>query len=159
MSNGNLLLPTGRIVIIRSEYHETITHALLTGAKAELAKYGVPDEQVDVITVPGTYELTAAAARVAYFSHVDAIVCVGAVVRGETPHFDYICQACAQGLSRVAEATGKPVTFGVITSNTVEQAFERAGGRVGNKGEEAARAALELYSALKQWEQSQASAS
>lgn len=159
MSNQDLLLPDGRIVIIRSEYHETITFALLNGAKSELAKLGVPAELVDVVTVPGAYELPAAAALVAPHENVAAVICIGAVVKGETPHFDYICQSCAQGLSRVAEATRKPVTFGVITANTVEQAFERAGGRVGNKGEEAARAALELYSALKHWELQQASAS
>lgn len=159
MSTTNLVLPAGRVVIIRSEYHETITFALLNGAKAELAKLNLDEKQIDVITVPGAYELPAAASVVAAAPNVDAVICIGAVVKGETPHFDYICQTCAQGLSRVAEANRKPVTFGVITANTVEQAFERAGGRVGNKGEEAARAAIELYSALKHWEQKQASAS
>lgn len=152
----NLLLPSGRIVILRSRYHETITTALLEGAVNEIRSHGIDDAQVDVIAVPGTFELSLAASRVAKRINVDAVVALGCVVRGETPHFDYICQACANGLSRAAEASGKPVAFGVITANTVEQAFERAGGRVGNKGQEAARAALELYSALKQWEQQQA---
>ncbi|MBK6766290.1 MAG: 6,7-dimethyl-8-ribityllumazine synthase [bacterium] len=159
MSSTVLHLPKDRVVIVRSEYHETITHALLNGAKSELTKLGLSAELIDVITVSGAYELPAAAAVVARSPKVAAVICIGAVVRGETPHFDYICQACAQGLSRVAESTGKPVTFGVVTANTLEQAFERAGGRIGNKDDEAARAALELYSALKQWEQSQASAS
>ena len=152
-------LPAGRVVIIRSRYHETITGALLTGALTELREQGVAESQIDVIEVPGAFELPAAAARVAKRLSVEAVITLGAVVRGETPHFDFICQSCANGLSHVAESTGKPVAFGVITSNTVEQAFERAGGRVGNKGQEAARAALELFSALKQWEQQQASGS
>jgi len=152
-------LPVGRVVIIRSRYHETITGALLVGALTELREQGVADSQIDVIEVPGAFELPAAAARVAKRLSVEAVITLGAVVRGETPHFDFICQSCANGLSRIAESSGKPFAFGVITSNTVEQAFERAGGRVGNKGQEAARAALELFSALKQWEQQQASGS
>lgn len=152
-------LPSGRIVIIRSCYHENITASLLAGARTELAANGVPDSQIDLIEVPGAFELPAAAAKVAKRISVDMIIALGAVVRGETPHFDFICQSCAQGLSRVAESSGKPVTFGVITSNTVEQAFERAGGRVGNKGQAAAKAALELFSALKQWEHQQAKGS
>lgn len=155
----NPFLPTGRIVIVRSRYHENITGALLTGAIAELRENGIADTQIDVIDVPGAFELPAAAARAARRLSVEAIIALGAVVRGETPHFDFICQSCANGLSHIAESTGKPVAFGVITSNTVEQAFERAGGRVGNKGQEAARAALELYSAMKKWEQQQASGS
>ena len=152
-------LPAGRVVIIRSHYHETITGALLTGALNELREQGITESQIDVIEVPGAFELPVAAARVAKRLSVEVIIAIGAVVRGETPHFDFICQSCANGLSHIAESTGKPVAFGVITSNTVEQAFERAGGRVGNKGQEAARAALELFSALKQWEQQQASGS
>lgn len=152
-------LPTGRVVVIRSCYHETISGALLSGALNELKKCGVAESQIDVIEVPGAFELPTAAAIVANRMSVQVIIALGAVVRGETQHFDFICQSCAQGLSRVAEKTLKPVTFGVITSDTVEQAFERAGGRVGNKGQEAAHAALELFSALKQWEQQQASSS
>jgi 6,7-dimethyl-8-ribityllumazine synthase len=152
-------LPAGRIVIVRSRYHENITDALLSGALAELKEQGIPESRIDVIDLPGAFELPAAAAKVAKQISVDAVIALGAVVRGETPHFDFICQACALGLSRVAEQTGKPVTFGVITANTVEQAYERSGGRVGNKGQEAARAALELYSSLKRWEQQQASGS
>lgn len=147
---------TGRFVVLRSRYHETITEALLNGALAELERAQIARERIDVIEVPGAFELPAAAARVAKRLNVEAVICLGAVVRGETPHFEFICQACANGLSRVAETSGKPVAFGVITSNTVEQAFERAGGRVGNKGAEAARAALELLHSLKQWEQQQA---
>ncbi len=152
-------LPTGRVVILRSRYHENITGALLAGALSELKDQGISDSQIDVIELPGAFELPAAAARAAKRMSVDAVIAIGAIVKGETPHFDFICQACAQGLSRVAETTGKPVTFGVITANTMEQAFERAGGRVGNKGQEAARAALELHSELKQWENKQASGS
>ncbi|MCB1059252.1 MAG: 6,7-dimethyl-8-ribityllumazine synthase [Calditrichaeota bacterium] len=152
-------LPAGRVVILRSRYHENITGALLNGALAELKEQGISESRIDVVELPGAFELPAAAAKIAKQLSVDAVIALGAVVRGETPHFDFICQACAQGLSRVAEQTGKPVTFGVITANTVEQAFERAGGRVGNKGQEAARAALELFSSLKRWEQQQASGS
>jgi len=148
-----------RIVILRSRYHENVTGALLEGALAELRAAGLDDAQIDTIVVPGAFELPMAAARVVKRIGVDAVIALGCVVRGETPHFDFICEACANGLSRIAETSGKPVAFGVITANTVEQAYERAGGRVGNKGQEAARAALELFSALKQWEQQQVSGS
>ncbi|MBK6909582.1 MAG: 6,7-dimethyl-8-ribityllumazine synthase [bacterium] len=148
-----------RVVILRSQYHETITANLLDGAVSELRAHGLDDSQFEIVTVPGAFELATAAARVVKRLNVDAVIALGCVVRGETPHFDFICQACANGLSRVGESSGKPVTFGVITANTVEQAFERAGGRVGNKGQEAARAALELVSALKLWEQQQVTGS
>ncbi|NUO17976.1 6,7-dimethyl-8-ribityllumazine synthase [bacterium] len=152
-------LPAGRIVVLRSSYHANITNALLDGAVAELRSQGIAESQIDIVDVPGAFELPVAAARVAKRLTVDVVVAIGAVVRGETPHFDFICQSCSQGLSRVAESTGKPVAFGVITANTVEQAYERAGGRVGNKGQEAARAALELFDSIKKWEQQQASGS
>ncbi|MCB9366090.1 MAG: 6,7-dimethyl-8-ribityllumazine synthase [Calditrichaeota bacterium] len=156
MSNVPQLLPSGRTVIVCSSYHANITSALLEGAREELTRAGVPPHKTDLIMVPGAFELPTAAAVAARRINVDLVICLGAVVRGETPHFDFICNSCALGISRAAEDSGKPVTFGVITANTVEQAFERAGGRVGNKGTEAARAALELYSALKHWEKKQA---
>jgi 6,7-dimethyl-8-ribityllumazine synthase len=104
----------------------------------------VQPERVDVHWVPGSFELPLAAITLARTRRYAAIVCVGVVIRGETPHYEYVAGAAAQGLSRVALETGVPVTFGVITSLTEEQAWERAGGSVGHRGEEAARAALEM---------------
>lgn len=152
-------VPQNRVVVLRAMYNEHVTSKLVEGALATLKARGISEDKIDVIEVPGAYELTSAAAHCAAAIDVDCVIALGAVIRGETPHFDFICQSVAQGLARVAESSLIPVTFGVITSNTVEQAFERAGGRAGNKGEEAAKAALDLYSVLKQWEQHIASGS
>jgi len=142
----------GRVAIICSRYNETVTDALCEGALEVLHGAGIGDERIDVIRVPGAFELSGAASHAARREDVDAVICLGAVIRGETPHFDYICQAAAIGIMRAGQDSGKPVTFGVISADTPDQAFERAGGSVGNKGAEAATAALELLSVFHQWE-------
>ncbi|TFH54718.1 MAG: 6,7-dimethyl-8-ribityllumazine synthase [Candidatus Zixiibacteriota bacterium] len=148
------ILPSGRIAVIVSRYNDKVTDALLQGALAELRVAGLTEDQIDVLEIPGAFELSVTVKRAVERSDVSAVICLGAVIRGETPHFDYICQAAALGIMRAGQDSGKPVTFGVITANTPAQAFERAGGAVGNKGTEAARAAIELLSVLKQWETS-----
>ena len=138
-----------RFCLVVSRYNRVITESLADGARDALVRNGAREADVDVIRVPGAWEIPAgvrAAAGVGY----DAIVALGCVVRGQTPHFDYICQAATYGLARLAVTVNTPVTFGLITADTVEQARERAGGKHGHKGEEAALAALELCDVIEQ---------
>ena len=133
-----------RLAVVVSRFNQLITSRLLQGALDTAREHGVPDEAVDVVWVPGAFELPVAAQRLAETGAYDAIACVGAVIRGETPHFDFVAGEAARGLTQVALDYGLPVTFGVITSDTVEQAQARAGGTVGNKGREAMLAAIEM---------------
>jgi 6,7-dimethyl-8-ribityllumazine synthase len=133
-----------RVAIVASRFHEDISKRLVEGARAALLGHGVREDDVRVVWVPGAFELPQVAARLAARRGVEAIVCVGCVIRGETPHFEYVAGEAARGISEVGRSTGVPTTFGVITANTREQAEARAGGAVGNRGEEAALAALEL---------------
>jgi 6,7-dimethyl-8-ribityllumazine synthase len=144
--------PTGRVVIVCSRYNSHVTEALLAGALEELKAWSVGENAIDIVRVPGAFELPTAAKLAAAREDTSAVLCLGAVIRGETPHFDIICRAAAIGIMRAGQDSGKPVTFGVITADTPAQAFERAGGQAGNKGAEAARAAMELLSVFKRWE-------
>ncbi len=139
-----------RFIIICARFNETVTKALLRGATDALKSHGLTDDQIEVAWVPGAFELPVAAAVAAARLDVAAVVCLGAVIRGETPHFDYVSQAAALGILRVGMDFEKPVTFGVLTTDNPEQAFERAGGRVGNKGADAAEAAWEMITVLDQ---------
>lgn len=138
-----------RFVIVCARFHETVTAKLLEGAVSALKQHGASDGLIEVVWVPGSFELPLAARRAAARPEVAAVICLGAVIRGETPHFEYVSHAAATGILRVGLNSGKPVTFGVLTTDTVEQAFERAGGRVGNKGADAALAAVEMFHVLK----------
>ena len=130
--------------VLVSEWNDAVTHPLAEGALTILKKYGVPDEHLVQYAVPGSFELPLAAQKMASRSEIDAVICLGCVIRGETPHFDYICQAVALGLKDVALKYDKPVIFGVLTTNTLEQAQDRAGGKHGNKGDEAAMTAIKM---------------
>jgi 6,7-dimethyl-8-ribityllumazine synthase len=132
------------VTIVASRFHEAITVRLVNGARGALLRHGVRAADVRVVWVPGAFELPQAAARLARGGAVDALVCVGCVIRGETPHFEYVAGEAARGISEVGRSTGVPTTFGVITADTREQAEARAGGAAGNRGAEAALAALEL---------------
>src|SRR5262245_59556319 len=127
-----------RVVIVASRYNEAITMRLVDGARAALLRHGVRPADVRVAWVPGAFELPQAAAHLAKDGRVDALVCVGCVIRGETPHFEYVAGEAARGIAEVGRSTGVPTTFGLVTANTREQAEARAGGAVGNRGEEAA---------------------
>ena len=133
-----------RVAVVAARFNERITKRLLSGALRALSSSGLPDEAVEVHWVPGSFELPQAAAGLARTGRYDAIVCVGCVIKGETPHFDYVAGQAAAGIQRVALDTGVPATFGVITALTEEQAWARAGGAVGNRGQEAADAAIEM---------------
>ena len=135
---------SARFAIVAARFNEAITKRLLDGAVRALTAGGVAETAVDVHWVPGAFELPQAAAHVARSGRYAAVVCVGCVIRGQTPHFDFIAGEAAAGIQRVGLDTGVPTTFGVITALTEAQALERAGGEVGNRGAEAAEAALEM---------------
>jgi 6,7-dimethyl-8-ribityllumazine synthase len=133
-----------RIAIVVSRFNDFITDRLLEGAQDLLRAEGVSTDDIDIVRVPGAFELPVAAQRVAETGRVAAVVCLGCLIKGATPHFEYISSACAHGITAAAAATGVPMSFGVLTTNSVEEALERAGDGEGNKGREAAHAALEM---------------
>ena len=135
---------TRRFAIVAARFNERITERLVDGAQRAFAAAKVAAEEVELHWVPGSFELPQAAAHLAATGDYVGIVCVGCVIRGETPHFDFVAGQAAAGIREVALATGVPTTFGVITALSEEQAWARAGGAVGNRGEEAAEAALEM---------------
>ena len=128
--------------IVTAQWNAEVTSALYNGAVSLLEKQGVKPDNIIEITVPGSFELTSGADILLSKKTVDAVICLGCVIKGETPHFDFICNAVANGISQVAIKYNKPVIFGVLTTNTLDQAQARAGGKHGNKGEEAAATAL-----------------
>jgi 6,7-dimethyl-8-ribityllumazine synthase len=133
-----------RFAVVAARFNEPISKKLLDGALGALANHAVSGDAVEVHWVPGSFELAQAALTLARTRRFAGVVCVGVVIKGATPHFDYVCGAAAQGILRAGLDTGVPVTFGVVTALTEEQAWERAGGAIGNRGEEAALAALEM---------------
>ncbi len=135
---------TLRFAILKAQWHANITNALQKGAYESLKEHGALDEDIINISVPGSYELISAANMLLESEQVDAIICLGCVIQGETPHFDFICDAVANGLSNVSIKHNKPIIFGVLTTHTLQQAFDRSGGAHGNKGEEAAIAAIQM---------------
>ena len=138
-----------RIAVVVSEYHGFITEGLEAGARAALAEAGLLDDVVETFRVPGAYELAQAALRVAESGEYAAVICLGCLIKGETPHFDYIAQAASHGIMHAAQATGVPIAFGVLTVEDREQAQARVGGAEGHKGEEAAATAIEMVSLLR----------
>lgn len=144
------LRAVGRVAILASRYNELITSRLLEGALACCAEAGLERDAVDIIWVPGAFELPVAAAAAAGTRRYACLVALGAVVRGDTPHFDYVAGEAARGLNAVAVAHALPVGFGVLTVDTMQQAVDRAGGSAGNKGHEAAAAALQAADVIAQ---------
>ena len=144
------LAPVGRIGIVVSRYHERITTRLLDGARRCLTEAGIADTDVDVVWVPGAFELGSAAAALAGTGRYAALVALGVVVRGETPHFDYVAGEASRALGTLASTHALPIGFGLLTVDTFEQALARAGGAVGDKGFEAADAAVRTADALRQ---------
>ena len=133
-----------RIALVVSRYHAFVTDRLVAGARAALQEAGLAERDVEVFAVPGAYELAQAAHRIAESRAFAAVVCLGCVIRGETPHFEYIANAAAHGITHAAQTTGVPITFGVLTTNTADEALARAGDGQANKGREAAAAAIEM---------------
>ena len=141
---GNLVARGLKFAIVLSRFNEAVGSRLLEGAIDALVRHGVQDKDLRVVRVPGAFEIPQIARRLASAKKYSAVICLGALVRGETPHFDYLATAASRGAAEVASDTGVPVIFGVLTTDTLEQAVERAGGKGGNKGWDAAVAAIEM---------------
>ncbi|WP_096434797.1 6,7-dimethyl-8-ribityllumazine synthase [Alteribacter populi] len=144
------LVGTGlKIGIVAGRFNEFITGKLVAGAQDALRRHGVGEEDVDLAWVPGAFEIPLIAKKMADSNKYDAVITLGTVIRGSTPHFDYVCSEAAKGVSNVALSSGIPVIFGVLTTETIEQAIERAGTKAGNKGSEVAVGAIEMANLTK----------
>jgi len=146
---GELVCPDAPIAIVVSRFNDLITSRLVDGAKDTIVRHGGNGSKVDVVSVPGSFEIPLAAQKLAESGKYVAVICVGAVIQGSTTHHEYINSQVAAGIMSISRQTGIPVTFGVITCESMEQALDRAGGKVGNKGTEAALAAIEMVNLLK----------
>jgi 6,7-dimethyl-8-ribityllumazine synthase len=146
---GQLTAAGLRFAIVVSRFNSFITERLLAGAMDALTRCGGSPDLIDIIKVPGSWEVPLAAGEVARQKRYDAVICLSAVIRGETPHFDYVAAAAAKGIAHVAAETGVPVAFGVLTTNTLEQAIDRAGAKGGNKGFDAAMTAIEMANLMR----------
>lgn len=145
---GDLIGRGRRFAIVISRFNETIGRRLLDGALDGLRRRGVADEDIAVAWVPGAFEIPLVARRLAVAGQYDAVICLGAVIRGATPHFDYVASNVAAGVAAAGQETGVPVIFAVLTTDTIEQAFERSGAKAGNNGFSAAAAAIEMANVL-----------
>jgi 6,7-dimethyl-8-ribityllumazine synthase len=149
---GDLLARDLRFAILAARFNERVVDGLVRGAVDALRRHGASDKNIELVRVPGAFDMPVAARRLAQSRRYDAIVALGAVIRGATAHFDYVAGECSSGLARVAQETGVPLGFGVLTTDTAEQAMDRAGGKAGNKGADAALAAIELANLLRRLE-------
>lgn len=147
---GRLNAEGFRFAIVASRWNELIVGRLVSGAEDALRRLGARDDDITIIRVPGSFEIPLAARRFAATGKFDAVICLGAVIRGETPHFDYIATEVSRGIAVASEETGIPVAYGIITADTVEQAVNRAGVKSGNKGFEAALSAVEMCNLLRE---------
>lgn len=146
---GDFTATNARVALVATRFNDFIVDRLVSGARDALVRHGVAEEALTLVRVPGAWELPVVAHQLAASKDYDAIVALGCVIRGGTPHFEYVAGECAKGLGQVATQTGVPVAFGVLTTDTIEQAIERAGTKAGNKGAEAALSALEMISLLR----------
>ncbi|SNZ16845.1 6,7-dimethyl-8-ribityllumazine synthase [Terribacillus aidingensis] len=147
---GNVVGSDLKIGIVVGRFNEFITSKLLSGAIDTLKRHGVDEAKVDVVWVPGAFEIPLVADKLANTGKYDAVITLGTVIKGSTPHFDYVSNEVAKGVAGAANKAGIPIIFGVLTTNTIEQAIERAGTKAGNKGAEAAVSAIEMANLLKQ---------
>ena len=139
-----------RFALVAARFNEFITTRLIDGALDALARHGADPARITQVWVPGSFEIPLAAQKLAQSGRYEAVICLGCVIRGQTPHFDYVAGEAAKGIAQVALATGVPVIFGVVTADTLEQAIDRAGAKHGNKGADAALAAIEMVNLLPQ---------
>src|SRR6266508_2312079 len=147
---GTFAPPPGRFALVAARFNHFIVERLVEGAVDALRRHGVAEDAVDVAWVPGSFEIPLVAQRLARSGQYAAIICLGAVIKGDTDHYDYVAGGAAHGVAQAALATGVPVIFGVLTCDTLEQAINRAGAKAGNKGFEAALAAIEMVNLLRQ---------
>jgi 6,7-dimethyl-8-ribityllumazine synthase len=146
---GELQAKGSKFCIIVSRFNDFITSKLLEGARDALLRHGAKEDDIDVIKVPGSFEIPMVAKKIALKGTFNAIICLGTIIRGATPHFEYIAAEVSKGIASVSLETGMPIAFGVITSDTIEQAIERAGTKSGNKGWDAAITAIEMVNLIK----------
>ena len=146
---GNFTTVAGKYAIVVGRWNAFVVESLLEGAKDSLLRHGVAESDITLIRAPGAFEIPLVCQKAAEKGEYDAIIALGAVIRGGTPHFEFVAGECVKGLSQVSMQHGVPVAFGVLTVDTIEQAIERAGTKAGNKGEEAALSAMEMVSLLK----------
>lgn len=147
---GKLLGEGLRIGIVLGRFNHFIGERLLEGALDGLCRHGVDTENIDIVRCPGAFEIPLLAKKLAERNNIDGVICLGAVIRGSTSHYDLVCTEVAKGIAAAAMNTGKPVIFGVVTTDTIEQAIERAGTKAGNKGFEAALSALEMCNLMRE---------
>jgi 6,7-dimethyl-8-ribityllumazine synthase len=147
---GTFAPPPGQFALVAARFNSAVVDGLVAGALDALKRHGVPDDAVDVVRVPGSFEIPLVAQRIAESRRYAAVVCLGAVIRGDTDHYDHVAGQAAAGVARAALDTGVPIIFGVLTCDTLEQAVNRAGAKAGNKGAEAALAAIEMVNLLRQ---------
>lgn len=147
---GNLIAKGKRFGIVASRFNDFITKELISGCTDTLLRHGAQEQDLSVTLVPGAFEIPTVAQKLAKTKDYDAVICLGTVIRGSTPHFDFVASEVAKGVAKVSLDTGLPVIFGVITADTIEQAIERAGTKDGNKGRDAALSAIEMANLLTQ---------
>jgi 6,7-dimethyl-8-ribityllumazine synthase len=146
---GELLARDLRFAIIAARFNDFVVEPLIRGALDALRRHGVLDKQIDIVRVPGAFDIPIVARKLALAHRHEALVALGCVIRGQTPHFDYVAGECAGGIARIALESGVPIAFGVLTTDNAEQAVDRAGGKAGNKGADAALVALEMANLLR----------
>jgi len=146
---GELTARDLRFAIVTTRFNEFVVEPLLRGALDALKRHGANEKQIEIVRVPGAFDMPVVVRKLAMSRRYEALIALGAVIRGQTPHFDYVAGECASGLARIALESGVPVGFGVLTTENMEQAVDRAGGKAGNKGADAALAALEMANLLR----------
>jgi 6,7-dimethyl-8-ribityllumazine synthase len=145
---GDFAPPPGHVALVAARFNKAVVDNLVGGALDGLRRHGVADDAIDVVWVPGSFEIPLAAQKLAAAGRYAAVICLGAVIRGDTTHYDHVAGAAASGVAHAALATGVPVIFGILTCETLEQALDRAGAKAGNKGFDAALAAIEMVNLL-----------
>ena len=149
---GDLTATTARFAIVAGRFNGFVVESMVAAAADTLRRHGVDENSITLVRVPGAFELPIAVGKIIDQRNVDAVITLGAVIRGSTPHFEYVASQCASGIAAISRETGVPVSFGVLTTETIEQAIERAGTKMGNKGVDAAMTALEMVSLLRKFE-------
>jgi 6,7-dimethyl-8-ribityllumazine synthase len=152
MIEGELLARDLRFAFVAARFNDFVVEPLIRGALDAMKRHGASEKQIEIVRVPGAFDIPIVARKLALSRRYDALIALGAVVRGQTPHFDYVAGECASGLARIALESGVPIAFGVLTTDTMEQAVDRAGGKAGNKGADAALAAIEMANLLRRLE-------
>jgi len=146
---GELLARDLRFAFVAARFNDLVVDPLIRGALDALKRHGAGDKQIEIVRVPGAFDIPIVARKLALSHRYDALITLGAVVRGQTPHFDYVAGECASGIARIALESRVPISFGVLTTDTMEQAMDRAGGKAGNKGADAALVAIEMANLLR----------